>query len=131
MALFRPVLYPFKNPAESREMTTVLTAWKDIAKYLGRGTRTVQRWEKNLGLPVRRTKKQGCKSTVLALPNEIDLWVQSQGFSGGQLDSVESEQATLSRRLRELRSENKALRLENQELRRKLALERAGRGSLR
>jgi hypothetical protein len=33
--------------------TMILKGWKDIAKYLGCGVRTVQRWEK-LGLPVRR-----------------------------------------------------------------------------
>ncbi len=31
----------------------VLNSWKEIACYLGRGVRTVQRYERDLGLPVR------------------------------------------------------------------------------
>jgi hypothetical protein len=31
-----------------------LDSWKEIASYLGRGVRTVQRWECEEGLPVHR-----------------------------------------------------------------------------
>lgn len=31
-----------------------LNGWKEIAQYLGKSTRTVQRWERNYGLPVQR-----------------------------------------------------------------------------
>ena len=31
-----------------------LDSWKEIASYLGRGIRTVQRWEREEGLPVHR-----------------------------------------------------------------------------
>ena len=31
-----------------------LDSWKEIAAYLGRGIRTVQRWEREEGLPVHR-----------------------------------------------------------------------------
>ena len=31
-----------------------LDSWKEIAAYLGRGVRTVQRWEREEGLPVHR-----------------------------------------------------------------------------
>ena len=31
-----------------------LDSWKEIATYLGRGVRTVQRWEREEGLPVHR-----------------------------------------------------------------------------
>jgi hypothetical protein len=105
-------------------MTSTLTSWKDIGKYLGKGTRTVQRWEKELALPVRRTKK-GRKSAVLAIPAEIDAWVQSQRFPDGQLDSVESERTKLFHTLEELRSENRELRSVNRKLQRQLAIERA------
>jgi hypothetical protein len=74
-------------------MTSVLTSWKEIAQYVSKGVRTVQRWERELGFPVRRTKR-GTKSIVLAIPGEIDVWVQSQQFTDGQLDSVESERTT-------------------------------------
>jgi hypothetical protein len=36
-----------------------LTTWKEVAAYLGKGVRTVQRWEAELGLPVRRPKGGG------------------------------------------------------------------------
>ena len=90
-------------------MTSVLTSWKDIAQYLGKGVRTVQRWESELGLPVRRTKQER-KSVVLAIPAEIDAWVQSQQFPDGQLGSAESERTTLLRSLMAVRSENRELR---------------------
>jgi hypothetical protein len=90
-------------------MTSILTSWKDIGKYLGKGTRTVQRWERQLGLPVRRTK-QARKSAVLAFPEEIDAWVRSQKFPDGQLSPVETERVALLRSLEALRGENHQLR---------------------
>ena len=54
----------------------ILNSWKEIAIYLSRGVRTVQRWEADLGLPVRRPKGKA-HSSVIALPSEIDLWLQS------------------------------------------------------
>src|SRR5713226_3053721 len=50
-----------------------LDSWKEIAAYLGREVRTVQRWEKNEGLPVHRQihEKLG---TVYAYKSEIDAW---------------------------------------------------------
>jgi TolB-like protein/Tfp pilus assembly protein PilF len=51
----------------------LLDSWKEIAVCLGRDVRTVQRWEKSEGLPVRRHvhEKQG---TVYAYKHEIDEW---------------------------------------------------------
>lgn len=50
-----------------------LDSWKEIAAHLGRDVRTVQRWEKNEGLPVHRHlhDKQG---SVYAFPDELDAW---------------------------------------------------------
>jgi TolB-like protein/Flp pilus assembly protein TadD len=50
-----------------------LVSWKEIAGHLGRETRTVQRWEKTEGLPVRRHEHQK-KSTVYAYTSELDEW---------------------------------------------------------
>src|SRR5215831_2493031 len=52
----------------------ILKGWKDIAKYLGCGVRTVQRWEK-LGVPVRRPIK-GMRSAVMAITEEVDVWLK-------------------------------------------------------
>ena len=62
----------------------VLNSWKEIAKYMGRGVRTVQRWEKDLMLPVHRPAGRG-RSAVLAFSDEIDLWMRS-----GSLRSLSS-----------------------------------------
>jgi hypothetical protein len=53
----------------------ILNSWKEIATYLGRGVRTVQRWEADLGLPVHRPKGKD-RSAVLALTDEIDAWLR-------------------------------------------------------
>ncbi|HZZ38045.1 MAG TPA: hypothetical protein VFE06_02865 [Acidobacteriaceae bacterium] len=52
----------------------VLTSWKEIAAYLGKGVRTVQRWEIDFGLPVRRPTGSD-KSAVLARTRDLDAWV--------------------------------------------------------
>ena len=56
------------------QTTAVLTSWKDIARYMGKGVRTVQRWEMDFGLPVRRPQGSN-KKAVLARPRDLDAWV--------------------------------------------------------
>lgn len=50
-----------------------LDSWKEIASYLRRGVRTVRRWEKEEGLPVRRHLHQRL-GTVYAYKSEVDAW---------------------------------------------------------
>ena len=54
-----------------------LDSWKEIATYLSRGERTVQRWEREEGLPVHRLthQKQG---SVFAYKEELDAWWESR-----------------------------------------------------
>jgi len=52
----------------------VLNSWKEVAAYLGRGVRTVQRWEQELGLPVRRPRGRS-RSAVIAFKAELDQWL--------------------------------------------------------
>jgi hypothetical protein len=62
----------------------ILNSWKEIAGYLGRGVRTVQRWEAQLGLPVHRPAGKD-HSAVLAFSTELDQWLDSRPmreFSG-------------------------------------------------
>jgi hypothetical protein len=108
---------------DGREVAAVLTNWIDIARYVGKGVRTVQRWERDLRFPVRRPKP-GEKGCVLAVPREIDSWVKSQRFTDGRLD--QSDLGTSHRALRELRIENRDLRAENRELLSQLASRRDG-----
>jgi phage terminase Nu1 subunit (DNA packaging protein) len=52
----------------------VLTSWKEIASYFGKGVRTVQRWERQFGMPVRRPN-QKTKGVVCATCSELDRWL--------------------------------------------------------
>ena len=52
----------------------ILNGWKQIANHLGRGVRTIQRWE-FLGLPIRRPRRKD-RSAVCALSEELDEWVR-------------------------------------------------------
>jgi len=50
-----------------------LNSWKEIAAYLQKDVRTVQRWEKNEGLPVHR-KPHTKLPSVYAYESELDEW---------------------------------------------------------
>jgi hypothetical protein len=52
----------------------VLNSWKEIATYLGRGVRTVQRWEAELQLPVHRPRGKN-RSAVMAFRAELNEWL--------------------------------------------------------
>lgn len=58
-----------------RSSTLVLNSWKEIASYLGRGVRTVQRYERELHLPIRRPSGRS-RSAVIALSDELDTWLR-------------------------------------------------------
>lgn len=62
-------------------MSEILSSWKEIAEFLGKGVRTAQRWERELGLPVRRPP---CKDSrvVFALREELTAWVKAQPYAG-------------------------------------------------
>jgi len=49
-----------------------LDSWKEIAAFFGRDERTVNRWEKELGLPVHRLP--GTKGRVYAYTDELKAW---------------------------------------------------------
>lgn len=59
------------------EAQDVLSGWKEIAKYLGMGLRTVQRYELQLSLPIRRPAVKSC-GLVVAFKEELDAWVNSR-----------------------------------------------------
>ena len=56
-----------------------LDAWKEIARYLDRDVRTVQRWEQYEGLPVHRHHHQK-RGSVYAYAAEIDRWRASRNL---------------------------------------------------
>lgn len=53
-----------------------LHGWKEISAYLGRGVRTAQRWERELGLPIYRLVTKNAE-VVYARRSEIDNWWNS------------------------------------------------------
>ena len=55
-----------------------LDSWKEIAAYLKRSPRTVNRWEHEEGLPVHRHLHRK-KETVYAFTDKIDAWLKSRG----------------------------------------------------
>jgi hypothetical protein len=64
----------------AKSSPAVLNSWKEIAFYLNRGVRTVQRWERDLNLPVHRIGK-GSRSPVYALVPELRFWLTTSGAS--------------------------------------------------
>jgi hypothetical protein len=103
---------------------TVLNSWKEIARYLDRGVRTVQRWERDLKLPVHRPRGR-TRSAVMAVPEELDAWVRltwtrtatpvGEGGAAVQrrtLERLANQMAKLQQRAKQLVSGGSALRQE-------------------
>jgi len=67
------------NQAESALCAGVLDSWKEIASYLHRTVRTVQRWSRYEGLPIRYQQHRRGR-TVYALKHEIEKWRDSKGL---------------------------------------------------
>jgi len=59
----------------------VFSGWKDIASYLGKGIRTIQRYEQTLGLPIRRPAGK-MSGAVLATKAELDAWLAASPLRG-------------------------------------------------
>ena len=55
--------------------THILSGWKEIANYLGKGVRTVQRYECELRLPIHRPAGKP-RGSVTAIKTELDRWVK-------------------------------------------------------
>ncbi|HEY3380787.1 MAG TPA: hypothetical protein VGK32_03405 [Vicinamibacterales bacterium] len=80
-------------------MQRPLNGWKDIAEYLAKCVRTVQRWEKEYGLPVRRIGRAGGE-IVFAFPAELDAWraAQSARMTPAKADSAGPRDRGVNRR---------------------------------
>jgi len=69
---FPPSAGTAAGPAQKKSQ--VLNSWNEISRYLGRGVRTVQRWERELQLPVHRVGA-GKRSPVYAVVSELKFWM--------------------------------------------------------
>ena len=95
----------------------ILNSWKEISQYIGRGVRTVQRWEELYGLPVHRAAGRD-RSAVYALSDEVDAWLRTGKMHeeprGGGLTSqvavTKGRTGMLVERLRVLRQQTNELR---------------------
>jgi hypothetical protein len=64
----------------------MLSSWKEIAHFFGKGVRTVQRWEKTLDLPIHRPP--GAPSNVvLARTSDLEEWMHRGPVSRAELES--------------------------------------------
>jgi hypothetical protein len=66
----------------------ILSSWKEIARHVGKSIRTVQRWEREIGLPVHRPDGKN-EGVVIALPAELDAWVRAMPISADRQSSIE------------------------------------------
>jgi hypothetical protein len=105
--LYTGVPMPTQDNQDRSQLAPILSGWKDIAGYVRKGIRTVQRWEREYDFPVRRTHV-GPKSTVLAVPIEIDSWVRARDFQKSA--HGKTERMLLLQSLKELRAEVQQLR---------------------
>ena len=67
-------------PNDTSHDSQIFTSWKEIAAYLGKGVRTVQRWETHLGLPVQRPNTRS-KGIVRAARKDLDRWIATRWSS--------------------------------------------------
>jgi len=77
------------NPelASQKSASIRLDSWKEIAAYLKRDIRTVQRWEVSEGLPIHRHlhRKQGA---VYAYALELDSWWHNHDAAVGSSETI-------------------------------------------
>ena len=71
-------------------MSKMLSSWKEIAHFFGKGVRTVQRWEKTLDLPIHRPP--GAPSNVvLARTSDLEEWMHRGSVRTEMQDEASTE----------------------------------------
>jgi hypothetical protein len=98
------------NQLQNHGKGNVLNSWKDIASYLGRGVRTVQRWEQELQLPVHRIGV-GNRSPVFAFEHELRFWLHATNPGNGYPAPTVASEARATRGVQISRSVKLAQRL--------------------
>ena len=107
-------------PANTQRLE-IINGWKEIANYLGKGVRTVQRYERVLGLPVRRAARKSITS-VIATKVELDAWIAAAPVrEQSQLTTAAVDNTSLVNDFMLNTERLYRLGLKNQELRKELA----------
>lgn len=73
MTKLSPIVRNVSSENESAQPTKILNSWKEIASYIGRGVRTVQRYELQFGFPIHR--RSSTRGSVLAFADEVEAWL--------------------------------------------------------
>ena len=89
-------------PPRAKEL---LDSWKEIAVFLNRGVRTVQRWERDEDLPIHR-HRHNRRGTVWAFASEVSAWLNTregesqtpptQFVTGSQVPEIASQKLRMS-----------------------------------
>src|SRR5262245_55732654 len=86
------------RPASDAPIEGRLDSWKEIAAYLGRGSRTVQRWEREEGLPVHRLAHDK-RGSIYARRDELASWWESRRRTLTATSTSDSTVASIAPRL--------------------------------
>ena len=86
----------------------MLSSWKEIAHFFGKGVRTVQRWEKTLDLPIRRPP--GAPSNVvLARTSDLEEWMHRSAAAREAVSQQDPQVDALQNAISELEVEIRSL----------------------
>ena len=91
-----PDAQPTPSPVHAPEGR--LDSWKEIAAYLGRGIRTVQRWEREEGLPVHRLAHEK-RGSIYARREELAAWWESRRLTLAAPSTSDAVDAPVAPRL--------------------------------
>ncbi len=91
-----PGAQPTPSPVHTPEDR--LDSWKEIAAYLGRGIRTVQRWEREEGLPVHRLAHEK-RGSIYARREELAAWWESRRLTLAASPVSEAVETPVTHRL--------------------------------
>ena len=86
------------TPGHGTTLEGRLDSWKEIAAFLGRGIRTVQRWEREEGLPVHRLVHEK-RGSIYARREELAAWWESRRLTLATPLTANPVDAPVARRL--------------------------------
>lgn len=84
-------------------MGQTLNSWQEIASYVGKGLRTVQRWEREIDFPVHRVDNDSRR--VYSDTEEINQWMRRSEIATVPKVDVHSSIVARHEKLQTLRSE--------------------------